>query len=143
MRNDFVSSGRAVSDLKAHLVSTTKYRRQVFTGEMLQSLHGILYDLCQKCNCKLIEFDGEADHMHLLFQYYPQMDLSKFVNNIKSVSSRRMRSEFADYISKIYREDVLWNESYFIASCGRVTVSVLGNYIENQNTPTSHPDPHP
>ncbi len=73
---------------------------------------------------------GEADHIHLLFQYYPQMDLSKFVNNIKSVSRRRMRSEFADYISKIYRKDVLWNESYVIASCGRVTVSVLRQYME-------------
>jgi len=54
-------------------VLTTKYRRQVFTGEMLKRLHEVLYDLCQKWNCKLIEFNGEADHIHLLFQYYPQM----------------------------------------------------------------------
>lgn len=135
MKNDFVSSGRAVSDMKAHLVLTTKYRRQVFTGEMLNRLHEILSDLHQKWNCKLIEFNGEADHIHLLFQYYPQMDLSKFVNNIKSVSSRRVRSEFADHINSIYGKDVLWNESYFIASCGGVTVSVLRQYIENQNAP--------
>ncbi len=32
--------------------------------------------------CKLINFKGKADHVHLLFQYYPPMDLSKFVNNI-------------------------------------------------------------
>ena len=111
MKHDFVSSGRAVSDLKAHLVLTTKYRRKVFTREMLQRLHEVMYDLCQKWGCKLIEFNGEADHIHLLFQYYPQIDLSKLVNNIKSVSSCRMRSEFADYISKIYRKNVLWNES--------------------------------
>jgi putative transposase len=140
MRHDFVSSGRAVSDLKAHLVLTTKYRRKVFTGEILQRLHEIFHDLCQKWNCKLVEFNGEADYIHVLFQYYPQMDLCKFVNNVKSVSSRRIRSEFADHISKIYWKDVLWNESYFIASCGGVTVSVLRQYIENQNTPASHPD---
>jgi len=58
MKDDFVSSGRAVSDLKAHLVLTTKYRRQVLTAEMLQRLHEILYNLCQKWNCKLIEFNG-------------------------------------------------------------------------------------
>jgi putative transposase len=87
MRNDFVSSGRAVSDMKAHLVLTTKYRRKAFTGEMLKRLHEILSDLCQKWDCKLIEFNGEADHIHLLFQYYPQMDVSKFVNNIKSVQT--------------------------------------------------------
>ncbi len=79
MRNDFLSSGRAVSDLKAHLVLTTKYRRKVFTGEMLKRLHEILYDLRQKWDCKLIEFNGEVDHVYLFFQYYLQMDLSKFV----------------------------------------------------------------
>lgn len=135
MKNDFVSSGRAVSDMKAHLVLTTKYRRKAFTGEMLNRLHEILSDLCQKWNCKLIEFNGEADHIHLLFQYYPQMDLPKFVNNIKSVSSRRIRSEFADLINSIYSKEVLWNESYFMASCGGVTVSILRQYIENQNAP--------
>lgn len=135
MKNDFVSSGRAVSDMKAHLVLTTKYRRKVFTSEILDRLQEILSDLCQKWNCKLIEFNGEADHIHLLFQYYPQMDLSKFVNNLKSVSSRRIRSEFAEHINSIYWKDVLWNESYFIASCGGVTVSILRQYIENQNAP--------
>jgi putative transposase len=63
------------------------------------------------------------------------MDLAKFVNNIKSVSSRRIRSEFAEQVNAFYWKDVLWNESYFIASCGGVTVSVLRQYIESQNTP--------
>jgi len=143
MKNNFVASSRAVSDLKAHLVLTTKYRCKAFTGEILRRLHEILYELCQKWNCKLIEFNGEANHVHLLFQYYPQMNLSKFVNNIKSVSSRRIRSEFKECLDKIYWKEVLWNESYFVASCGGVTVSVLRQYIENQNTPPSHPDSDP
>jgi putative transposase len=135
MKNDLVSSGRAVSDMKAHLVLTTKYRHKVFTGEILKRLHEVLSDLCQKWNCKLIEFNGEESYIHLLFQYYPQMELAKFVNNIKSVSSRKIRSEFAEHVNASYWKDVLWNESYFIASCGGVTVSVLRQYIENQNTP--------
>lgn len=134
MKNDFVSSGRAVSDMKAHLVLTTKYRRKAFTAEMLTRLDDIMHDLCQKWDCKLIEFNGEEDHIHLLFQYYPQMELPKFVNNIKSVTSRRIRGEFSDHVSSIYWKDVLWNESYFIASCGGVTVSILRQYIERQKS---------
>jgi putative transposase len=38
MKNDYISSGRSVSDMKAHLVLTTKYRRKAFTGEMLKRL---------------------------------------------------------------------------------------------------------
>ena len=135
MKNDFVSSGRAVSDLKAHLVLTAKYRRKVFTAEMLQRLTDIVADLCEKWDCKLIEANGEADHFHILFQYYPQMELPKFIGNLKSVSSRRLRSEFSEQVNKFYWRSVLWNEAYFIASCGGVTVSMLKEYVENQNSP--------
>lgn len=135
MKDDFVASGRSVSDLKAHLVLTTKYRRKVLTGEMLQRLSAIVSDLCDKWDCKMIEFNGEEDHIHLLFQYYPQMELPKFISNVKSISSRRLRSEFPDRINKFYWKAVFWNESYFIASCGGVTVSVLKRYIEKQDSP--------
>jgi putative transposase len=70
MKNDFVNKNRSVSDLKVHLVLTSKYRRKVFTGEMLNRMHDIFLDLLVKWDCKLIEFNGEEDHIHLLFQYY-------------------------------------------------------------------------
>ena len=135
MKTDFVSRGRTMSDLKAHLVLTTKYRRNILTGEMLNRLGEIVGDLCQKWNCKMIEFNGEANHVHLLFQYLPQMELPKFINNLKSVTSRRIRSEFPDEVEQVDWKNVLWNESYFIASCGGVTVSILKKYIEEQDSP--------
>lgn len=136
MKNDFVSSARSISDMKAHLVLTTKYRRKVLTGEMIERLREVITDLCEKWDCNVIEFNGEDNHIHLLFQYYPQMEIPKFVGNIKSVTSRRLRQEFPEQINQVYWKKVLWNESYFIASCGGVTISVLKKYIENQNVPT-------
>lgn len=136
MKDDFVSKGRSVSDLKAHLVLTTKYRRKVFDAAMLSRLHEIFLDLLVKWDCKLVEFNGEENHIHLLFQYHPDLQISTLVNNLKSVSSRRLRQEFADRVNEFYRKDVLWNGSYFIASCGGVTVSALRKYIENQDSPT-------
>ena len=102
---------------------------------MLDYLHTVIADLCGKWDCKLIEFNGETDHVHLLFQYYPQMELSKFIGNLKSITSRKLRSQFKDEASKVYQKAVLWNQSYFIASCGGVTVSQLRQYIENQDSP--------
>ena len=136
MKNDFVDRARSVSDLKAHLVLTTKYRKKVLTGEMIARLGDVINELCQKWNCKVIEFSGEDHHIHLLFQYYPQMELPKFIGNIKSVTSRKLRQEFPEQINKFYWKKVFSNESYFIASCGGVTISVLKKYIENQDTPT-------
>ena len=122
--------------MKAHLVLTTKYRRKVFDAAMLSRLHEIFLDLLVKWDCKLVEFNGEENHIHLLFQYHPDLQISTLVNNLKSVSSRRLRQEFADRVDGFYRKDVLWNGSYFIASCGGVTVSTLRKYIENQDSPT-------
>lgn len=136
VKNDFVSSARSVSDLKAHLVLITKYRKKVLTGEMIFRLGDIINDLCGKWDCKVIEFNGEDNHIHLLFQYYPQMALPKFIGNIKSVTSRKLRQEFPEQVNKVYWKKVFWNESYFIASCGGVTISVLKKYIENQDTPS-------
>lgn len=136
MKNDFVSKGRSVSDLKAHLVLTTKYRRKVFDAAMLSRLHDIFLDLLEKWDCKLVEFNGEENHIHLLFQYHPDLQISTLVNNLKSVSSRRLRQEFTERVDEFYKKDVLWNGSYFVASCGGVTVSTLRKYIENQDSPT-------
>lgn len=137
VKNDFVSKGRSVSDLKAHLVLTTKYRRKAITGEVLKRLHVILEDLLVKWDCKLVEFNGESDHVHLLFQYHPDLQLSTLVGNIKSTTSRRLRQEFTEHLSRFYTKDVFWNGSYFIASCGGVTISTLKQYIESQDNPKS------
>ena len=88
VRNDFVHKGREVSDLKVHHVLTTKYRRKAFTAEMLARLHNILEELLLKWDCQLVEFNGESDQVHVLFQYHRDIALSNLVNNIKSVTSR-------------------------------------------------------
>ena len=136
MKNDFVSSARSVSDMKAHLVLTTKYRKRVLTGEMINRLREVITNLCRKWDCKVIEFNGEDNHIHLLFQYYPQMELPKFIGNIKSVTSRKLRQKFPEQTSRVYKQKVFWNESYFIASCGGVTISMLKNYIQLQDVPS-------
>ena len=136
MKKDFISRGRSVSDLKAHLVLTTKYRRKVFNAAMIKRLHEVFEDLLDKWECKIVEFNGELDHVHLLFQYHPEIQLSKLVNSLKSVSSRKLGQEFLPELEQIYyKKKVVWNSSYFLASCGGVTISTLRKYIENQDTP--------
>lgn len=131
----YKSYSRGVSALKAHLVLVTKSKKKVIDAEILQTLEEIIKDLCERWGCNVIEFNGEADYIHLLFGYYPQMQLSKFINNLKTVTSRMIRKEFAEKLSKVYWKPVFWTNSYFIASCGGVTVEHLKQYINSQNSP--------
>lgn len=135
MSKDFIHKARGVSDLKCHLVLTPKYRRKIFTEPMLIRLEEIFKTLMEKWGGRLIEFNGETDHVHLLIQYTPQTEPSKLINNLKTVSSRYLRKEFAERVNEFYRKDVLWTNGYFIASCGGVTVEQLKQYIEEQDRP--------
>jgi putative transposase len=135
MNQDYIHKARGVSDLKCHLVLTTKYRRRIFDEAMLIRLESIIAGLMVQWDGRLIEINGETDHVHLLIQYTPQVELSKLINNLKTVSSRYLRKEFAEQIDKVYYKEVLWNNGYFVASCGGVTVEELKKYIETQDRP--------
>jgi putative transposase len=130
------SHSRGVSDLQAHLVLRTKYRRKVIDAEILGRIEEITRKLCERWGCSVVEFNGETDHIHLLFKYYPQMQLSKFINNMKTVTSRMIRKEFEERLTKIYWKPVFWTNSYFIASCGGVTIEQLKAYVQNQDAPS-------
>ena len=73
--------------------------------------------------------------MHLLVSFPPKAALSKLVNSLKGVSSRRMRQEFPDLHRHYYRANRLWSASYFAGSAGGAPISVLHQYIEQQNRP--------
>ena len=55
MKKDFISRGRSVSDIKIHLVLTTKYRQKVLTAAMIDRLHEIFESLLDKWEFKLIQ----------------------------------------------------------------------------------------
>lgn len=63
----------------------------------------------------------------------PKIDLSKFVNNLKTTSSRLIRKEFKTKIDKVYSKPVLWSRSYCVVSCGGAPLSIVKQYIEQQN----------
>ena len=121
--------------LHAHLVFVTKYRHKVFTDTRLTRLEEIMREVCADFETELTEFNGENNHVHLLVNYPPKVALSKLVNSLKGVSSRRMRQEFPDLVRHYYRANKLWSGSYFAGSVGGTPLSVLRQYIEQQNRP--------
>lgn len=65
----------------------------------------------------------------------PKVALTKLVNSLKGVSSRRLRQEFPDLVRHYYRTNRLWSAPYFAGSVGGAPLSVLRQYIEQQNHP--------
>jgi putative transposase len=110
-----IRTGRhCVFALHAHLVFVTKFRHKVFTARHLT---------------------GDNNHVHLLVNFPPKVAVAKLVNSLKGVSSRRIRQEFPDLVRHYYRANKLWSGSYFAGSLGGAPLSVLHQYIEQQNRP--------
>lgn len=121
--------------MHVHLVFVAKYRRKVFTRQILNHLHDIFKSICEDFSATLVEFDGEVDHVHLLIHYPPTISISKLVNILKGVSSRLIRKENYPSLKKSLWGNALWSPSYFAGSCGGAPIDTLRKYIQQQQTP--------
>lgn len=123
----------SVTKLVVHLVFMTKYRRKLFDGHMIEQMRNAFESACEKLECDLLEMDGEADHVHLLVAYPPKLAVSIMVNNLKSVSSRRIRI-LNTHISGQSKSAALWSRAYFACSAGGATIETLREYLQSQAT---------
>ena len=122
----------SVSDLKMHLVCITKFRRSVFTQSSLSVIEESFREVARKMDFQILEFNGEADHVHALIEYPPKLSVSQIVNSLKGVSSRMYgKAGF----KKPYGKDALWSPSYFASSVGDTPIEILKKYIQNQEKP--------
>src|SRR5664279_513223 len=133
--NDIRHGRHCVFMMHVHLVFMTKSRREVFTKEILADLRSIFSSVCNDFEAKLVEFDGEDDHVHLLVNYHPKVAVSTLVNSLKGVSSRMIRQKKYPSIRKKLWGRALWSPSYFAGSCGGAPISFIRHYIEQQQPP--------
>lgn len=98
MTDGLRTSNHAAYSLHYHIILSIKYRHKCVTEEMLERLRAIFTDVSKSWRCTLVEFGGEADHVHLLVEAHPSMNLARFVGNLKTVSSRYIRKEFGLFV---------------------------------------------
>ncbi|MGV9956252.1 IS200/IS605 family transposase [Streptomyces cellulosae] len=131
-----VRTGRhCVFRMHVHLVFVTKYRHKVFADQHLTRCEEIMRAVCEDFEAELVEFNGENNHVHLLVNFPPKVAVSKVVNSLKGVSSRRLRQEFPELVRHYWRAQRLWSGSYFAGSVGGAPLSIVKQYIEQQNRP--------
>ncbi|WP_368879460.1 IS200/IS605 family transposase [Proteus mirabilis] len=122
--------------MHVHLVFITKCRRKIFDQDAIEKLRGYFARVCADFDVERVEMDGERDHVHLLINYSPKLAISNLVNSLKGVSSRLLRRDRPDIAQRDYYKGGLWSPSYFAGSCGGAPISIIRQYIEQQETPS-------
>jgi putative transposase len=136
MSSNYKKGFRGVYRLTAHIVFVTKYRKKAINQEILTRLEQIFSETLLKWRSELLEFNGESDHVHLLVDYRPDVEMSKLIANLKTVSSRLIRQEYPELSQQyFYGLPYFWTGAYFVASCGGVTVEQLKKYVDSQSRP--------
>ena len=73
-----------------------------FVGSRAKTLHALFAHICQDFEARLVEANGEDDHVHLLVEYPPKVTLSKLVNSLKGIS-RRLRQLHPEIARRYYQ----------------------------------------
>jgi putative transposase len=147
--SELKSASNAVYEIQLHIVFVVKYRRQVLTETMLKSVAEVLRNGLESWRCELIEVGGEADHLHLLIGIHPALNISELIGNLKAISSRHLRKEYAAEIKQYLWKDAFWHRAYYVGSVGKTTLETIKRYVQNQGTgnkpgrPRRQPRPAP
>ena len=130
---EYHKNRHAVYRLQYHLVVCTKYRHPVLVDSIRDRLIEISRDILEnRWKSKILEIETDSDHVHILFETSPQTQLSKLINNYKTVTSRLLRKEFSDTLEPYYWKPHFWSDTYFISSVSDTSEAVIRRYIQDQ-----------
>ena len=83
----------------------------------------------------LIEFNSDRDHVHILFDITPDVNLAHWIRGLKGAISRKVREKFSSRLQSQLWGGEFWTDSYYLATTGSVTLDKLKRYVENQGRP--------
>lgn len=125
------NNNHSVFSLNYHLVLVIKYRKKVLSEPISEFARDMFITLGERYHITLLEWNDDADHVHVLFKTHPKTELTKFLNAYKSASSRMIKKEFPEVKSKLWKEH-FWSKGFCLLTTGGVTIDVVKEYIQKQ-----------
>lgn len=93
----------------------------------------ILINTAKKDKCKIHFMESDKNHIHLMIETIPNINLSQLVNKLKSRTAYYLWEELSQEMSKYYWSGKwCWTRGYFISTIGNVSNKTLREYIINQ-----------
>ena len=125
------NNNHSVFAMYYHLILVVKYRKRVFDDSISDYARSIFEKIAPSYNISLLEWNHDADHVHILFKAQPNSELSKFINAYKSASSRLIKRDFPEVRGKLWKE-YFWSQSFCLLTTGGAPIEVIRKYIETQ-----------
>jgi REP element-mobilizing transposase RayT len=132
MKYKLDKGSHSVYSLNYHFVQCVKYRKKVLDNEkIVDTLKTQINNISQNFEVDVLGIEPDQDHFHMLFKCKPTLDIPKYINAIKCITSREIQRNFPEIKTKLWK-GVFWSPSYFLATSGQVTLDVLKSYVDRQ-----------
>lgn len=119
--------------LQYHMVLVTKYRKPILTGEVKELVYRIIREIFEEKSLHILEINGEADYVHILYESDPFIAPGMLANVVKTKTSRFARKEFGDTVlKKYYWKPLFWSDSYFVTTVSENSLDNVKRYIQDQ-----------
>lgn len=119
---------QSLDQILLHLVFSTKDRTPWLHAELRPKLHAYLATVVRSTGCQCPRVGGVSDHVHLAIFLSRTVTVAKFVEEVKTSSSRWIKTE--DQTCK----DFAWQRGYGVFSVSFSRLASLVDYIDNQES---------
>ena len=115
-----------------HVVCPTKYRRDVFTEEVENTLKQSCGEIGERYEIRYVEIGSDEDHVHFLIQCVPTLEPEKIVRITKSITAREIFRKHREVKRKLWGGN-FWTSGYYMNTVGQYgNESVIREYVKKQ-----------
>ena len=118
---------QSLSQIIIHVIFSTKNRTPFLDQSIRSEMHAYLANTSRGLGSVCYRVGGVEDHVHLAIDLPRTLSLSKFTEQLKSSSSKWIKSKSADY------ENFAWQGGYGAFSLSFSHLQPLCDYIDNQD----------
>jgi putative transposase len=109
-----------------HIVFSTKHRQELILPPFEDELHAYLGGICKKLESPPIIVGGYTDHIHILCSLSKKIALMKFMEELKSNSSKWFKTKDKSL------ENFYWQDGYGAFSVNPWDIEKVIKYIADQ-----------
>ncbi|MBN1134479.1 MAG: IS200/IS605 family transposase [Methanosarcinaceae archaeon] len=132
MQYNLDKGNHSVYSLQYHFVQCVKYRRHILVNPLvIDLLKQTIHNISENFDVEVLNIECDKDHFHMIFKSKPTLDIPKYINAVKTISSREIRRKFPE-VKQLLWKDAFWSRLYFLATTGQVTLDILKRYVDNQ-----------
>ena len=118
---------QSLSKVYVHIVFSTKYRLNLITDDVEESLYEYLGGICKGLECNPVKIGGYKNHVHVLCLLSRKVTQMELLEELKKRSSKWIKTKGPQYAS------FYWQNGYGIFSVNPAEVDRVIRYIENQH----------